>query len=99
MIRRVWLLLLAALVLAGCGTSGNGEKRIPFDGAIVALDPANKSATIQAGKIGDWMDAMTMEYAIKPDAEFAKLHVGDKIHAVAVVKDPTYYVTDINVVK
>ncbi len=96
MIRRACLVLLAALVLAGCG-SGTGEKRYPFDGAIVALDPATKSATIAAGKIGDWMDAMTMEYAIKPDSEFAKLHVGDKIHAVAVVKDPSYYVTDIQV--
>ncbi len=97
MIRRFWLLSVAALVLAGCG--GNQERRIPFDGSIVALDPATKSATIAAGKIGDWMEAMTMEYAIKPNAEFAKLHVGDKIHAVAVVKDPTVYVTDINVVK
>lgn len=96
MIPRVWMFLLAALLLAGCG-GGNGERRIPFDGSIVALDPASKSATIAAGKIGDWMDAMTMEYAIKPDAEFAKLHVGDKIHAIAVVKDPSYYVTDIQV--
>jgi Cu/Ag efflux protein CusF len=95
MIRRVCLLLLAALVLVGCG--GAGEKRYQFDGAIVALDPANKTATIAASKIGDWMDAMTMEYPIKPDAEFVKLHVGDKIHATAVVKDPVYYVTDITV--
>ena len=98
MIPRVCLFLLAALLLAGCGgVAGGGERRIPFDGSVVALDPATKSATIAAGKIGDWMDAMTMEYAIKPDAEFAKLHVGDKIHAIAVVKDPSYYVTDIQV--
>jgi Cu/Ag efflux protein CusF len=97
MIRRICLVLLAALVLAGCGSTGGGEKRYQFDGAILALDPASKTATIQAGKIGDWMDAMTMEYPIRPDAEFAKLHVGDKIHATAVVKDPSYYVTDINV--
>jgi len=96
MIRRVCLLLFAALALVGCG-GGTGERRIEFDGSIVAVDPASKTATIAAGKIGDWMDSMTMEYPIKPDAEFAKLHVGDKIHAVAVVKDPSYYVTDITV--
>jgi len=94
MIRRVCLLLLVALVLVGCGAK---EKRYQFDGTITALDPANKTATIQAGQIGDWMDPMTMEYSIKPDAEFAKLHVGDRIHATAVVKDPVYYVTDIQV--
>ena len=95
MIRRVCLLFPLVLLLAGCG--GTGERRIQFDGAIVAVDPANKTATIAAAKIGDWMDAMTMEYPVKPDSELAKLHVGDKIHATAVVKDPTYYVTDITV--
>ena len=48
-----------------------------------------KTATIAAGKIGDWMEAMTMEYPVKPDAEFQKLHVGDKIDATVVVVDPT----------
>lgn len=94
--RRACLLLPLALLLAGCG--GPKEKRYQFDGTIVAIDTASKSATIQAGKIGDWMDPMTMEYLIKPDAELAKIHVGDKIHATAVVKDPSYYVTDITVV-
>ena len=56
-----------------------------------------KTATIAAGKIGDWMEAMTMEYPVKPDAEFQKLHVGDKIEATVVVVDPAYYVTDVKV--
>jgi Cu/Ag efflux protein CusF len=43
------------------------------------------------------MDAMTMEYPVKPDAEFQKLHVGDKIEATVVVNDPSYYVTDVKV--
>lgn len=84
-----------ALALAGCGAPK--DKRYSFDGTIMALDGASKTATIRAGQIGDWMDPMTMEYPIKPDAEFAKLHVGDKIHATAVVHDPSYYVTDIKV--
>ena len=87
-----------AAALAGCGAKDN-TKRYPMQGEVKAVDTANKTATIAAGKIGDWMDAMTMEYTVKPDSELAKLHVGDKIEATVVVRDPTYYVTDVKVVK
>jgi Cu/Ag efflux protein CusF len=40
---------------------------------------------------------MTMQYNVKPDSEFAKLHVGDHIQATVVVQDPNYFVTDIKV--
>ena len=40
---------------------------------------------------------MTMEYPDKPEAEFQKLHVGDKIEATVVVADVKYYVTEIKV--
>jgi Cu/Ag efflux protein CusF len=98
LIRRIGLsiLVLAALAMLGCG-GGAKEKRYPMQGEVKALDTSAKMATIQAGKIGDWMEAMTMEYSVKPDAEFAKLHVGDHIQATVVVKDPTYYVTDVKV--
>jgi Cu/Ag efflux protein CusF len=69
-----------------------------MQGEIRDLDPATKSATINAGKIGDWMEAMTMEYSVKPDSDFAKLHVGDRIQAtVVVVNDLKHYVTDVKV--
>jgi len=69
-----------------------------MQGEVKALDPADKTATIAAGKIGDWMEAMTMEYKVRPDSDFAKLHVGDHIQATVVVNDPSYYVTDVKVV-
>jgi Cu/Ag efflux protein CusF len=98
MMRRFsFVLLLAAVLLApGCHKKEEA-KRYPMQGEIRALDPAAKTATIAAGKIGDWMEAMTMEYQVKPDAEFQKLHVGDKIDATVVVSDPGYYVTDVKV--
>jgi Cu/Ag efflux protein CusF len=95
--RRICLFLLIVAAAAAIGCSKTEEKRYPMTGEIKAIDPAAKTATIAAGKIGDWMDAMTMEYSIKPDTDFAKLHVGDHIQATVVVKDPTYYVTDITV--
>jgi Cu/Ag efflux protein CusF len=98
MMRRSFLTLPAALALAGCGF--RKQPRVyDMQGEIKALDPAAKTATIQAGKIGDWMEAMTMEYRVKPDSEFQKLHVGDRIQAKVVVADPDYYVTSVQVVK
>jgi Cu/Ag efflux protein CusF len=97
MTRRAGLGLLAAVVLAGCGSHKEPAKRYPMEGEIRALDPATHTATIKHGKIGDWMDAMTMQYNVKLDSEFAKLHVGDHIQATVVVQDPNYFVTDIKV--
>jgi Cu/Ag efflux protein CusF len=95
MTRRTTVLLLAT-ALAGCGAK-NQTKRYPMEGEVKALDPATKTATIAAGKIGEWMDAMTMEYPVKPDAEFQKLHVGDRIQATVVVSGDQYYVTDVKI--
>lgn len=95
MIRTLSILLLA-LALLGCGAKETG-KRYPMQGSVVAVDPAAKTATIAAGKIGDWMDAMTMEYSVKPDSELAKLHAGDHIEATVVVQGEKYYVTDVKV--
>ena len=97
------LALALAMALAVCSqglnTTKEEGKRYPIQGEIKALDPAAKTAMIAHGPIGDWMGAMTMEYAIKPDSEFQKLHVGDKIEAtVVVVQDVKYYVTDVKVV-
>ena len=97
MTRRLTVIVVLALALAGCRAKLPEGKRYPVQGEIKALDATAKSATIDAGKIGDWMDAMTMQYNVKPDSEFAKLHVGDHIQATVVVQDPNYFVTDIKV--
>jgi Cu/Ag efflux protein CusF len=89
---------MLALLLAACSANQVQSKRYSMQGEIKALDPAAKTATISAGKIGDWMEAMTMEYPIKPDDQFTKLHVGDRVQATVVVNDLKYYVTDVKVV-
>ena len=93
------MLAAAALLLAGCAASDQAQaKHYTMQGEITGMDPAAKTATIKAGKIGDWMEAMTMEYPVKPDADFAKLHVGDHIQATVVVNDLKYYVTSVTIV-
>jgi len=96
MTRRIALSALA-MALAACGQKEQ-LKRYQMQGEIKDLNPATKNATVSAGQIGDWMGPMTMEYPIKPDAEFAKLHVGDRIQATVVVNDLQYFVTDVKVV-
>ena len=94
---RRFALFALAVALCACGAKEQA-KRYAMQGEVRALDPASKSATIKAGKIVGWMDAMTMEYPVKPDAEFQKLHVGDKILATVVVGDDLqYYVTGVTV--
>ena len=97
MTRRIGLCFLAAVALAGCGSQKESVKRYPMVGEIVALDSGTHNATIKHEKIGDWMEAMTMEYSVRPDAEFQKLHVGDHIQATVVVSDDKYYVTDVKI--
>lgn len=97
--RRTWMVAaMIAVGLCACGQKAPAAKRYPMQGEVKAVDPASKTASIAAGKIGDWMEAMTMEYPVKPDSEFQKLHVGDQIEATVVVEDPRYYVTDVKVV-
>ena len=98
MIRRLTVTLVLALALAGCHGKTAPGKRYPMQGDIKALDTTAQTATIDADKIGDWMDAMQMEYPVRPAGEFQKLHVGDHIQATVVVDDPGYYVTDVKVV-
>jgi Cu/Ag efflux protein CusF len=96
--RAAILAALAFAALCACGEKQAAPKRYAMQGEVKGLDPNTKTASIAAGQIGDWMGPMTMEYLIKPDSEFQKLHVGDKIEATVVVQDPSYYVTDVKVV-
>ena len=96
MTRRTTVLMLAA-ALAGCRAK-NQTRRFAMEGVVTYLDPATERAYIAAGKIGDWMDAMTMPYAVRPHAEFEKLHVGDHMQATVVVpNDGNYYITGVRI--
>jgi len=86
--------LLAACQQAPVTSTAKEEpvKQYAMHGEVLRLDPQGKIAAIKAGRIGDWMEAMTMEYPVKEQPEFDKLHVGEKINATVFVQGNSYWV-------
>jgi Cu/Ag efflux protein CusF len=75
-------------------------RHFPVHGKVLSVDAATKKARIDAGAIGDWMGAMTMNYPIKDDAGFAQLKEGVELDAtVNVDPDDNFWLTDIKVTK
>lgn len=74
-------------------------KQYAMHGEVLRLDPQGKIAAIKAGKIDGWMEAMTMEYPVKEQPEFDKLHVGDKIDATVYVQGNSYWVGGVQATK
>jgi Cu/Ag efflux protein CusF len=98
MTRRSALLFTFMLALTGCARKPETKgKEYVLRGEIKSLDSAGKMATIKHEKIDGWMEAMTMDFPVKPDAEFLKLHVGDRVTGKVVVSDLSYYVTDLKI--
>jgi Cu/Ag efflux protein CusF len=91
------ILLLGACQQASVKEEAKDQqvKQYPMHGEVLRLDAQGKIAAIKAGKIGDWMEAMTMEYPVKEQPEFDKLHVGDKIDATVYVQGNSYWIGEV----
>lgn len=74
-----------------------GAKTYAVRGEVVALDPANHTATLKHERIDGWMEAMTMEFPVKDAAQYAKLAVGDRVNATLYVTDLEYYLANVEV--
>jgi protein SCO1/2 len=103
---RTCAVIVLFAVLAGCQQAPVKEeaketakdepvKQYAMHGEVLRLDPQGKIAAIKAGKIADWMEAMTMEYPVKDRTEFDKLHAGEKINATVFVQGNSYWVGEI----
>lgn len=86
------------LLLAGCqrNPAVQPAKDYQMQGEVVALDPAAHLATVKAGKIEGWMEAMTMEYPVKDPQDFGKLKVGQTIQAKITVQGTDYWISSVN---
>jgi protein SCO1 len=83
------ILLLALLLLSAChSNSQSAAKRYPFKGRIIVISPQSQSAIIDGDAIPGFMEAMAMDYKIKPASLLSQLASGDTITAEVVVIQP-----------
>jgi Cu/Ag efflux protein CusF len=91
----------AAPAAASGAASASGPvaiKHYPMHGKVVTVNP-DKTVKIDAGPIGDIMGAMTMDYAVKDDADRAKLTPGTTFDATYFVQGDDDWVDDVKPVK
>jgi len=93
--RRTLITLPAAVALAAC--SKPAPQRYPMKGVVVSLDEKTKSANIKHERIEGWMEAMTMEFPVKDDADWQKLKPGARIQGVVVVTGDSYHLAEVQV--
>jgi Cu/Ag efflux protein CusF len=92
---RTFFLSISLLALSACQQQ-KPAKLYTVRGVIVKVDPAGKSAGIDAEKIDDWMEAMTMDYPVHDPKVLEGLKPGDHITAtVHVPEDLNYWIDDV----
>jgi Cu/Ag efflux protein CusF len=91
------LAVVSLVALLGCSPPppAASVKEYQVTGEVLKLDPAAQTASLKAGKIEGWMDAMTMDFPIKDKQEFEKLKVGTTIHAKVSVQGTEYWMSGI----
>jgi protein SCO1 len=85
----VFGVLITVLLLGiSCGPRRSAnEKRYPLKGKVVAVDRADRTATIAHEDVPGYMPGMTMAFKIKNDADLEMLKPGDQVTAQLVVDD------------
>jgi protein SCO1 len=101
-IRPFLLAIIACVTLAGssCGhKQSDNAKRYNFKGKVVAVDKAEKTATIDHEDIVGYMGAMTMEFDVRDDNGLAKLEPGDQVTATLAVTDEEDWLENLIITK
>ena len=90
--------IVFVVLLTGCQRNPPAQpaKEYQMQGEVMALDPAAHLATVKAGKIEGWMEAMTMEYPVKDPQEFGKLKIGANIQAKITVQGTDYWISSVD---
>jgi|SRR5215813_4012394 len=83
------VLFIVIALLLGCSTASSKPTLYKMTGTVVSIDSSSHQATISHGAIPGLMEAMTMPYLVKDDAELKKLAPGDHIEADLMVNKQT----------
>lgn len=88
------LFLFSILLFAACQktetkSSPEDIKRYPLKGVVLAVDKANKKASIKHEEVPGYMDAMTMDFPIREDWVWDDLSKGAEIQADLVIDEGT----------
>lgn len=92
--RFVFVIVCCLALLSACAARQNEsapERHYPLSGTVVAVNLQDRTATIDAAAIPNFMEAMTMAYPVKSEAELRSLHAGDKITATVNVREEGVY--------
>jgi Cu/Ag efflux protein CusF len=96
---RAFASLLMVTVFAACNrapapTKDSNEplRQYSMRGVVIRLDPEGHIATLKNEKIEGWMESMTMDFPVKDQTDFNKLHAGDTIRATVFVQGLEYWV-------
>src|SRR5260370_16757774 len=89
----VFVAFCTAMLGSNCGPRRNpNEKRYDLKGKVVAVNKAERTATIAHEDIKGYMPAMTMPFKIKNDADLELLKPGDEVTGSLVVDDVSSWV-------
>ncbi len=89
--------VMVLVPLSGCSQAPPpaAVKEYQVTGEVLRLNPGEQTASLKAGKIEGWMEAMTMDFPIKDKQEFERLKVGTTIHAKVSVQGTEYWLSGI----
>jgi protein SCO1/2 len=73
-------------------------KTYQLTGTVVSTAGKDRLVKVQHETIEGWMEAMTMEFPVRDDSEFARLAPGQRIRATVNVQDIDYWLSAIQVV-
>jgi len=97
--RRTWLSLVA---LAGCRRRaptteefGPAKNKYPIKGVVLRLRAEERIAVIKHEKIEGWMEAMTMEFRVPDEKEFAKLKEGALVEGTVFTNDSFFWLGEV----
>lgn len=89
--------VLAGGLVVSCGPSKPKapERTCEVQGTVIRVDPQVRTAVIRHQKICDWMEAMSMEFPVREQADFDRLRPGEKVVATVHIGDPEFWLSGV----